>query len=432
MDSALQTRLPSLPQCPRFGATLEQDAKAAQNYFAQAAQTIERAGPDGAARRPSVREAKEAFFRRHAVAMYDAVTENCTLPLRVSEVVYDAAERFPTLLPTRSRDRRRACTEKTDRQGRKEIDQGVVHRPRARRRTLRQAPRPRHAQARSAKPKKRLAEFRRTGRVDLGDAIVERKDNVGIVTLTNPQLPQRRGRWRGRRAGDGVDLVLLDDAHRGRRAARRRCSQHPKYQSNRRVFNAGINLTHLYYGQISFVEFILERELGLLNKIYRGHWMSESYDEQFEDYVEKPWLAVVEFVRHRRRLPAAVRHGPRDRRARLLLQPAGQQGRLHSRLRQPAAAAPGRRPARAPGIFFERRFVADTPEGMMICDEVVPYGGDGPGHRPQYRPDGARRLHQHRQQPQGPACRPGALGRLSALHGDLFAPAVPSASTIRS
>jgi thioesterase DpgC len=25
------------------------------------------------------------------------------------------------------------------------------------------------------------------------------------------------------------------------------------------------------------------------------------------------------------------------------------------------------------GIFFERRFVADTPEGMMICDEVVPY-----------------------------------------------------------
>ena len=82
MDSALQTRLLSLRQCPRFGATLEQDAKAAQNYFAQAAQTIERAGPDGAALRPSVREAKEAFFRRHAVAMYDAVTENCTLPLR--------------------------------------------------------------------------------------------------------------------------------------------------------------------------------------------------------------------------------------------------------------------------------------------------------------------------------------------------------------
>ena len=44
MDSALQTRLPSLPQCPRFDATLEQDAKAAQNYFAQAARIIERAG----------------------------------------------------------------------------------------------------------------------------------------------------------------------------------------------------------------------------------------------------------------------------------------------------------------------------------------------------------------------------------------------------
>ena len=56
----------------------------------------------------------------------------------------------------------------------------------------------------------------------------------------------------------------------------------------------GINLTHLYYGQISLIDFFIERELGLLHKIYRGHWRSESYDEQYEDYVEKPWVAAVE------------------------------------------------------------------------------------------------------------------------------------------
>ena len=38
--------------------------------------------------------------------------------------------------------------------------------------------------------------------------------------------------------------------------------EHPKY-AGRRIFNAGINLTHLYYGQISLVEFFIERELGL-------------------------------------------------------------------------------------------------------------------------------------------------------------------------
>ena len=69
--------------------------------------------------------------------------------------------------------------------------------------------------------------------------------------------------------------------------------QHPKY-AGRRIFNAGINLTHLYYGQISLIDFFIERELGLLHKIYRGHWRSESYDEQYEDYVEKPWVAAVE------------------------------------------------------------------------------------------------------------------------------------------
>ena len=66
-----------------------------------------------------------------------------------------------------------------------------------------------------------------------------------------------------------VDLVLLDDRIQVG-VLRGGVLQHPKYPG-KRIFNAGINLTHLYYGQISFVEFIIERELGLLNKIYRGH-----------------------------------------------------------------------------------------------------------------------------------------------------------------
>ncbi len=39
--------------------------------------------------------------------------------------------------------------------------------------------------------------------------------------------------------------------------------------AGRRVFNAGINLTHLYYGKIPFLWFLI-RDLGFVNKMFRG------------------------------------------------------------------------------------------------------------------------------------------------------------------
>jgi thioesterase DpgC len=122
-----------------------------------------------------------------------------------------------------------------------------------------------------------------------------------------------------------------------------------------------------------FTDFILERELGLLNKIYRGLWRSDSFDEQFEDYLEKPWLAVVEshaigggcqLLCVMDRVVAA--HGS------YFNLPASKEGFI-----------PGSAPLRLPrlvgiqlarqGIFFERKFAADTPEGQMICDETAAY-----------------------------------------------------------
>ncbi|MDE2373062.1 MAG: enoyl-CoA hydratase/isomerase family protein, partial [Hyphomicrobiales bacterium] len=144
--------------------------------------------------------------------------------------------------------------------------------------------------------------------------------------------------------------------------------------AGRRVFNAGINLTHLYYGQIAFVDFLMERELGLLHKMYRGHWLSDSYEEEYEDYVEKPWIAAVESF--------AIGGGCQllcimDR---VLAEPG-------SYFNLPASKEgfiPGGANLRLPrlvgvkltrdGLFFERKFEADTPEGRLICDEVVPAG----------------------------------------------------------
>ena len=368
MDSALQTRLPSLPQCPRFGATLEQDAKAAQNYFAQAAQIIERAGTDGAALRPSVREAKEAFFRRHAVAMYDAVTENCTLPLRVSEVVYDAAERFPTLLPTRKQiDAERALKKQIAKEG-LEIDQGVfiAH-------VLADERCGMHLVHAMLRPKREaeelLPEFRRTGRVAIGDTTVERKDNVGTVTHGNRAFLNAEDDGAMAAMETAVDLVLLDDRIQVG-VLRGGLLQHPKYQG-KRIFNAGINLTHLYYGQISFIEFIMERELGLLNKIYRGHSNPDRRSDQLEDVVEKPWLAVVDSfaIGGGCQLLGVMDRVIAEPGAYFNL-PASKEGFIpgSANLRLPRLT--GIQQARH-GIFFEKKFYAGTPEGTLICDEVV-------------------------------------------------------------
>jgi thioesterase DpgC len=226
------------------------------------------------------------------------------------------------------------------------------------------------------KPKRealeRLAEFRDRGFIDLGEAKVERKGKVGHVTLTNTKFLNAEDDRATAALETAVDLVLLDDAIEVG-VLRGGVVQHPKY-AGRRIFNAGINLTHLYYGQISFIDFFVQRELGLLNKMHRGHWCSESYDEQFEDYVEKPWVAAVEAF--------AIGGGCQilcvmDR---VLAEPgsyfnlpASKEGFIPgaANLRLPRLV--GIKLARE-GIFFERVFHADTPEGRMICDEVVPTG----------------------------------------------------------
>lgn len=370
---------PSLPSAPAFSSSLKDDAGKASDYFAAIAKLVDGFGSaesrDAEARKGvsailrQARVARETFFRRHAATMYAELTGNCTKHLRVSELVYSAADRYAGLLPTRRQiDQDRALQRQFAKEGH-EIDQGLFVAY-----VLADATCGMHLVHAMLRPKRdaeaRLAEFKRNGFVDLGSATVQRKGNTGEVNLTNEKFLNAEDDAAVAALETAVDLVLLDDQIKVG-VLRGGVLNHPKYPG-RRVFNAGINLTHLYYGRISFVEFILERELGLLNKIYRGHWRSESYHEQFEDVVEKPWLAVVESF--------AIGGGCQllcvmDR---IIAEPG-------SYFNLPASKEgfiPGSANLRLPrlvgislarqGIFFEKPFKAGTPEGMMICDEVVP------------------------------------------------------------
>ena len=363
------------PAEPVLGGSLAQDADAASRYLA-AVETVLRGGGDlhdaeTAAFKAQARAVKDRFFRRHAAAIYDEMTANGARLLRVSELVAAAATRYPALLPTPARiEAERALKLQSAKEG-LELDQGIFLAC-----VLADARCGMHLIHAMLKPRRealdRLEAFRQAGFADLGGATVERKGKVGHVTLTNTKFLNAEDDRATAALETAVDLVLLDDSIEVG-VLRGGTVEHPKY-AGRRIFNAGINLTHLYYGQISFVEFFIERELGLLHKIFRGHWRAESYDEQFEDYVEKPWVAAVEAF--------AIGGGCQilcvmDRviaeTGAFFNLPASKEGFIPgaANLRFPRLV--GIKLARE-GIFFERVFQAAEPEGRLICDEVVDAG----------------------------------------------------------
>src|SRR5207245_414465 len=89
-----------------------------------------------------------------------------------------------------------------------------------------------------------------------------------------------------------VDLAILDP-HAQICVLRGGTVQSGKYQG-RRVLGSGINLTHLYHGKVPFIWY-LQRDLGIVNKIYRGLARPDAApDDVTGNTREKPWIAVVE------------------------------------------------------------------------------------------------------------------------------------------
>jgi thioesterase DpgC len=311
---------------------------------------------------------KEEFFRSHAAAIYDALTEGCTKPRRLADLVYAAANRLPQLLPTRAAiARERALRRQSAKRG-LEINQGLfaAHVLADERCGLHLI----HAMLRPTAEAERLRRhYRRHGTIDLGAARIERRGTISHVTMANPECLNAEDDRSVAALETAIDLVLLDDRSEVG-VLRGGLVQHRKY-AGRRVFSAGINLTHLYYGQISFVEFILERDLGLVNKLLRGLWVSDSYGEQFEDTLEKPWLAAVEAfaIGGGCQLLCVMDRVIAETGAYFSL-PASKEGFIPgvANLRLPRLV--GIRRARQ-AIFFDEPFLVDTPDGMTICDEVV-------------------------------------------------------------
>jgi len=223
---------------------------------------------------------RDAFLQRHVHKLYAELTDNGNDGLRADDLVYAAAERVPGLAPSWAEVARERERLQKDKEG-YEVAQGTLlgH-------VLANEGTGRHLIDVMLRPTQlaldHRAEFERTGQVDLGTAALARTGNVGTVELRNPRHLNAEDDTTTGPFEAGIDLLILDPQVEIA-VLRGGVVEHPRY-AGRRIFGAGLNLTHLYRGQISYLFFAV-RDLGLVHKVYRGLSQPET---------EKVWIAAAE------------------------------------------------------------------------------------------------------------------------------------------
>ena len=212
-----------------------------------------------------------------------------------------------------------------------------------------------------------LAEFDRTGKFEMPGARLERQGRAAMLTMRNPRYLNAEDETTIEGMEIAVDLALLDRKTEVC-VLRGDFVEHPKY-AGRRLFGAGINLTHLYQGRIRYLWYLI-RDLGFVNKLYRGVAFPDRSPEVATN--EKIWIAAVEgfAIGGHCQILLTIDHTLAAEDAYLTL-PARKEGIIPgaANLRLPRFV--GDRIARQ-AIMAELRIECASPEGKMLCDETVP------------------------------------------------------------
>ncbi len=314
--------------------------------------------------------ARETFLRAHAADLYAALTGHYSRWLRLEELMEQAAAAVPGLVPSPAELAAERARALADKEG-AELAQGllaahVLALPRAGRHLCEAMLRPLPAAY------GHLAELRATGRVDLGPARVTRTGRAGVLELSNPRHLNAEDDTTLAATECAVDLVLLDPGIEVG-VFRGGVVEHPRYQGQR-VFGSGINLTHLYHGRIGYL-FYLVRDLGYVNKIYRGILPDGGgTGPDSAGGTEKLWVAAVEHfaIGGACQLLHVVDHVLAVRGSRFFL-PARKEGIIPgaSNLRLPRFV--GDRAARQ-AILSGREWTAGDADAAALCDEVAEPG----------------------------------------------------------
>jgi thioesterase DpgC len=280
-----------------------------------------------------------------------------------------AGERFPGLVPDDRDVATDAARSHKDKDG-FERDQGrflawMLARPRLGRHLIQSMLRP------LPRAEALAADFARDGVVDLGTAEVRRVGRAAHVIMKNPDYLNAEDDTTVEPVECAVDIALLDEASdvcvlRGGPVT-------PERYRERGAFCTGINLTRLYDGKIPYL-WTIDREMGFINKIFRGLALGPDALAEPESTHEKPWVAAVNSfaIGGGCQYLLATDHVIIEADGYLTL-PARKEGILPGAANMRLPRFVGDRLARQ-AILFDRRIDADSPEGRLICDTLVPPG----------------------------------------------------------
>src|SRR6185295_13607505 len=215
----------------------------------------------------------------------------------------------------------------------------------------------------------RVSEYQKTGELDLGAVHLKRQGKASILTARNPRYLNAEDETTLPATEMAVDIALLDPKTEVC-VLRGDVVTHTKH-AGRRLFGAGINLTHLYEGKIRYLWYLI-RDLGSVNKIYRG--LASASESPETASTEKLWIAALDgfAIGGHCQVLLTMDYTIAAEDAYLTL-PARKEGIVPgaANLRLPRFV--GDRIARQ-AILNERRLDCASPEGRMICDDLVAPG----------------------------------------------------------
>jgi len=363
---------------PRVNGALKRDSAAGTKFWRRGTDLLEKL-PKKPMRTPEqqlaadiilsdCRRTREEYLTRHAEAIYRKLTKNLSEFRRVDDLTYAAAKLIPGLTPTKKQVDAESASMQSEKDG-VEVDQGIF---------LAQVlaiPGPgSHLCEAMLMPKPeavgRCAEFIKSGVIDFGPARVERHGKAAVVTVNNPRFLNAEDDDTLDDTETAADIAILDPLSEIC-VLRGAVVDHPKYKG-RKIFSAGINLTHLYRGKIPFLWYI-RRDMGVVNKMFRGLAMgSASPDEVYGGTREKPWVAQLDVfaIGGGCQYLLAMDYVVAGSDAYMTL-PARKEGIIPgaANLRFPRFVGP--RIARQ-AILMGKRLECDSPEGRMVCDVIVP------------------------------------------------------------
>jgi (3,5-dihydroxyphenyl)acetyl-CoA 1,2-dioxygenase len=313
------------------------------------------------------RAARLDFLAVHAEALYRRLTGDFAKFKRVEHLVRDAAAAVPGLVPDDTQLARENGLQQGDKNG-FEIDQGLFLS-----RVLAHAACGMHLCHAMLLPCPEALEhsrrFAEHGTLALEGARLERRGKAAVVTMRNPRFLNAEDETTLDGLEIAIDVATLDP-QTDIAILRGDTVEHQKYRG-RRLFSAGINLTHLYRGKISYVWYI-KRDMGLVNKLFRGLAQpGANPDELSGGTIEKPWIGAVEgfAIGGGCQILLALDYVLAASDAYMTL-PARKEGIIPGAANLRLWRFTGDRIARQ-AILYGRRLDCDTPEGRLICDEIA-------------------------------------------------------------